>query len=122
MTKEKIIKGLTCHTGLNTEKSENCESCNKCPYNNLDDCTTTLTLEALSFIAQQNEKPDFIKCDDFIIDLNSIKTIQLVTEGNLILIDTHYRQYPYLIKADTRIQALTIFDQIFNQIISRSTK
>ena len=121
MTKEQILKGLVCHSKLNTESENMCDSCcNTCPYSKYVNCTVKLTVDALSLMVAKDEKPDFIRVDELIIDLNSIKTVQLVTDGNLIVIDTHTRHYPYSIKADSRTKACVIFEQIYKQILSRS--
>lgn len=76
MTKEQIIKGLTCHSKLSLESEESCFSCDDCPYNDLKHCSLYLTTDALSLLASQPILPNFIKVKNYILDANDIKILE----------------------------------------------
>ena len=86
MTKEQIIKGLTCHSKLNLESGDRYDSCTDCPYKDLENCSVDLTIDALSMLSSQSILPNFIKVDNFILDANNIEIIHHNYLHNEILV------------------------------------
>ena len=76
MTKEQIIKGLTCHSKLNLESDDRYDSCNDCPYKDFENCSVDLTIDVLSMLSSQTILPNFINVGNYIININDIDIVE----------------------------------------------
>lgn len=126
MTKEQIIKGLTCHSKLNLESDERYDSCNDCPYKDFENCSVYLTTDALSVLASQPLSsqpilPNFIKVDNFILDANNIEIIQHNYLHNEILVFFKGGSPKLRIDIDDHNKCDNIFSYLVEQLLKGVT-
>lgn len=121
MTKEQIINGLTCHSKLNSESDERCDSCNNCPYKDCENCSVHLTTDALSMLASQPILPNFIKVGNYILDANNIEIVQHNYLHNEILIFFKGGFQKLVIDIPSHKECDNIFSYVVEQLLKGVT-